>query len=262
MDNFVINPTHSQMEESDLDLIYVGDSDKVVMFEGTADEISEEDFNAAMQFAQAAIQPMIAAQRELVKAAGKAKRVFQTPEIPAEIIAEAKNIVGDRLMPALTIVGKLDREAAVSVIKTEVAEKLTAKFGEDVIKKALVSNLFYEMQSSTVRSLLLDKGQRMDGRKLDEVRPLSMSVGILPRSHGSSIFTRGETQALSMATLGSMEDAQEFDAYTGGTNQKQFLLHYNFPNFSVGETGRIMGPGRREIGHGALAERSIEPCCL
>ena len=256
---FVINPTHSQMEESDLDLIYVGDSDKVVMFEGTADEISEEDFNAAMQFAQAAIQPMIAAQRELVKVAGKAKRVFETPEIPAEIVAEAKNIVGDRLMPALTIVGKLDREAAVSAIKTEVAEKLTAKFGEDSIKKALVSNLFYEMQSATVRSLLLDKGQRMDGRKLDEVRPLSMSVGILPRSHGSSIFTRGETQALSMATLGSMEDAQEFDAYTGGTNQKQFLLHYNFPNFSVGETGRIMGPGRREIGHGALAERSIEP---
>ncbi len=256
---FVVNPTHSQMEESDLDLIYVGDSDKVVMFEGTADEISEEDFNAAMQFAQAAIQPMIAAQRELVKAAGKAKRVFEALVIPAEIIAEAKNIVGDRLMPALTIVGKLDREAAVSAIKTEVAEKLTAKFGEDVIKKALLSNLFYEMQSSTVRSLLLDKGQRMDGRKLDEVRPLSMSVGILPRSHGSSIFTRGETQALSMATLGSMEDAQEFDAYTGGTNQKQFLLHYNFPNFSVGETGRIMGPGRREIGHGALAERSIEP---
>lgn len=256
---FVVNPTHSQMEESDLDLIYVGDSDKVVMFEGTADEISEEDFNAAMQFAQAAIQPMIAAQRELVKAAGKAKRVFEAPVIPAEIIAEAKNIVGDRLMPALTIVGKLDREAAVSAIKAEVAEKLTAKFGEDVIKKALLSNLFYEMQSSTVRSLLLDKGQRMDGRKLDEVRPLSMSVGILPRSHGSSIFTRGETQALSMATLGSMEDAQEFDAYTGGTNQKQFLLHYNFPNFSVGETGRIMGPGRREIGHGALAERSIEP---
>jgi polyribonucleotide nucleotidyltransferase len=256
---FVVNPTHSQMEESDLDLVYVGDSDKVVMFEGTADEVSEEDFSAAMQFAQAAIQPMIAAQRELVKAAGKTKRTFEAAKTPAEIIEEAKNIVADRLMPALTIVGKLEREAAVAAIKTELAEKLTAKFGEEAIKNAVVNNIFSEMQSSTVRALLLDKGQRMDGRGLDDVRPLSMSVGILPRSHGSSIFTRGETQALAMATLGSMEDAQEFDAYTGGNHQKQFLLHYNFPNFSVGETGRIMGPGRREIGHGALAERSIEP---
>ena len=256
---FVINPTHSQIVESDLDLIYVGDENNVVMFEGSANEISEDDFSAAMQFAQAAIQPMIAAQRELVKAAGKVKRTFEAMVIPPEVTAAAKEIVGDRMMPALTVVGKLEREAAVNAIKTEMTEKLVEKFGEELITSVLVGEIFYEIQSSTVRSLLLDKGQRMDGRAMDEVRPITMDVGILPRSHGSSIFTRGETQALSMATLGAMEDAQEFDSYTGGSNQKQFILHYNFPNFSVGETGRISGPGRREIGHGALAERSIEP---
>ena len=256
---FVINPTHSQIEESDLDLIYVGDENNVVMFEGSANEISEDDFSAAMQFAQAAIQPMIAAQRELVKVAGKVKRTFEAMVIPPEVTAAAKEIVGDRMMPALTVVGKLEREAAVNAIKTEMTEKLVEKFGEELITSVLVGEVFYEIQSSTVRSLLLDKGQRMDGRAMDEVRPITMDVGILPRSHGSSIFTRGETQALSMATLGAMEDAQEFDSYTGGSNQKQFILHYNFPNFSVGETGRISGPGRREIGHGALAERSIEP---
>lgn len=256
---FVINPTHSQIEESDLDLIYVGDENNVVMFEGSADEISEDDFSAAMQFAQAAIQPMIAAQRELIKVAGKVKRTFEAMVIPPEVTAAAKEIVGDRMMPALTVVGKLEREAAVNAIKTEMTEKLVEKFGEELITSVLVGEIFYEIQSSTVRSLLLDKGQRMDGRAMDEVRPITMDVGILPRSHGSSIFTRGETQALSMATLGAMEDAQEFDSYTGGSNQKQFILHYNFPNFSVGETGRISGPGRREIGHGALAERSIEP---
>lgn len=256
---FVINPTHSQIEESDLDLIYVGDENNVVMFEGSANEISEDDFSAAMQFAQAAIQPMIAAQRELVKAAGKIKRTFEAMVIPPEVTAAAKEIVGDRMRPALTVVGKLEREAAVNAIKTEMTEKLVEKFGEELITSVLVGEIFYEIQSSTVRSLLLDKGQRMDGRAMDEVRPITMDIGILPRSHGSSIFTRGETQALSMATLGAMEDAQEFDSYTGGSNQKQFILHYNFPNFSVGETGRISGPGRREIGHGALAERSIEP---
>lgn len=256
---FIINPTHSQMEESDLDLIYVGDERNVVMFEGAADEISEADFSAAMQFAQAAIQPMIAAQRELVKIAGKPKRTFEVSEIPADIITSAKEIIGDRLIPALTVEGKLAREAAVDVLKTELTDKLTEKYGEEIITSVLLGDIFYKLQSSAVRSLLLDKGQRMDGRALDEIRPISMEIGVLPRSHGSSVFTRGETQALSMATLGSIEDAQEFDAYTGGANQKQFLLHYNFPNFSVGETGRISGPGRREIGHGALAERSIEP---
>ena len=132
---FVINPTHSQIEESDLDLIYVGDENNVVMFEGSADEISEDDFSAAMQFAQAAIQPMIAAQRELVKVAGKVKRTFEAMVIPTEVTAAAKEIVGDRMMPALTVVGKLEREAAVNAIKTEMTEKLVEKFGEELIKK-------------------------------------------------------------------------------------------------------------------------------
>lgn len=256
---FVVNPTHSQMPESDLDLIYVGNETEVVMFEGASKEFTNAEFTAALEFAQKSIQPMIEAQKELVKLAGKTKRVCEDAPIPEDIMADAMAVVGDRMIPALTVVGKLDREAAVGAIKTEIQEKLTEKYGEEAITDVLVGNLFYEIQSKAVRSMLLDKQQRMDGRAIDEVRPISMEVGLLPRSHGSSLFTRGETQALSSATLGSMEDVQEFDAYTGGPTQKQFMLHYNFPNFSVGETGRVNGPGRREIGHGALAERSIEP---
>src|SRR5207302_534445 len=137
--------------------------------------------------------------------------------------------------------------------------KLMEKFGEEKVTDFVVKDAFYYIQKEAVRSLILDSGKRLDGRAFDVVRPISSEVGILPRAHGSAIFCRGETQAVTLATLGTGEDAQEFDSYTGGQTEKKFLLHYNFPNFSVGETGRISGSGRREIGHGALAERSIEP---
>lgn len=119
--------------------------------------------------------------------------------------------------------------------------------------------IFYTLQKEAVRSLILQQGKRLDGRGFEDIRPISGEVGVFPRAHGSAVFTRGETQAATLVTLGTSEDAQEFDSYTGGATEKKFILHYNFPNFSVGETGRISGPGRREIGHGALAERSIEP---
>jgi polyribonucleotide nucleotidyltransferase len=255
----IANPTHVEMAESDLDLVYVGNSCDIVMYEGSAKEITEADFIAALKFGHDCCQPLINAQKELAAKAGKKKREITLNIVPDEILEEAKKLAGDRFVPALLTPGKLAREAACKAIQDEVGVKLAEKFGADKVTKFVVNDAFYYIQKEAVRSLILDGGKRLDGRTFDVVRPISSEVGILPRAHGSAIFARGETQALTLATLGTGDDTQEFDSYTGGQNEKKFLLHYNFPNFSVGETGRISGPGRREIGHGALAERSIEP---
>jgi len=255
----VANPTHEQMAESDLDLVYVGNSTDIVMYEGSATEITEADFNAALEFAQASCKPLIAAQKELAARAGKKKRSITLNIVPEEILKEAKALAGDRIVGALLTPAKLAREAAVNAIFAEVGTKLVEKFGAEKVTEFVIKDASYYIQKEAVRSLILDSGKRLDGRAFDVVRPISGEVGILPRAHGSAIFTRGETQSVTLATLGTSEDAQEFDSYTGGETEKKFILHYNFPNFSVGETGRISGPGRREIGHGALAERSIEP---
>ncbi len=256
---FIANPTHSQMGASDLDLVYVGNATELVMFEGSAKEITEADFNAALAFAHEACQPVIAAQLELAKKAGQSKRKITVFQVPPEVLAEAKALVGDRIIPALLTHGKLDREAAVGAIVEEVGQKLVQKFGEEKVTGFVIKDAFYHIEKEAVRSLILDQEKRLDGRAFDAVRPIHCETGILPRAHGSALFSRGETQAVTLATLGTDEDVQEFDAYTGGDTEKKFILHYNFPNFSVGETGRISGPGRREIGHGALAERSLEP---
>jgi len=256
---FVANPTHAEQAESDLDLVYVGNDHDVVMFEGGANEITEADFNAALQYAQEAIQPMIAAQRDLAAKAGKKKREITLNIVPDEILEEARKLAGDRIVPALLITAKLAREAAVNAVFADVGEKLVAKFGPEKVTTFVIKDAQYYIQKEAVRSLILDSGKRLDGRTFAQVRPISSEVGILPRAHGSALFARGETQAVTLATLGTGDDTQEFDSYTGGESTKKFILHYNFPNYSVGETGRISGPGRREIGHGALAERSIEP---
>ncbi|MBI3850724.1 MAG: polyribonucleotide nucleotidyltransferase [Verrucomicrobia bacterium] len=256
---FVANPTHAQMAESDLDLVYVGTSADIVMYEGSAREITEADFNAALEFARESCQPLIDAQRELATKAGKPKRAITLNIVPEEILKEAKALAGDRVVAALLTPGKLARESAVSAIFEEVGKKLVEKFGEEKVTEFVIKDASYYIQKEAVRGLILNSGKRLDGRAFDVVRPISGEVGILPRAHGSALFTRGETQTVTLATLGTSEDAQEFDSYTGGETEKKFILHYNFPNFSVGETGRISGPGRREIGHGALAERSIEP---
>ena len=256
---FVANPTHSEMKESDLDLVYVGNETDIVMYEGAAKEITEADFNAALKFGQECCQSLIAAQKELVAKAGKKKREIALSIVPDEILQEAKKLAGDRFVPALLTPGKLARETACKAIQDEVGTKLVEKFGAEKVTDFVIKDAFYYIQKEAVRALILENGKRLDGRGFDVVRPISSEVGILPRAHGSAIFSRGETQAVTLATLGTGDDVQEFDSYTGGENEKKFILHYNFPNFSVGETGRIAGPGRREIGHGALAERSIEP---
>jgi polyribonucleotide nucleotidyltransferase len=258
---FVANPTHAEMLDSDLDLVYVGNDKDIVMYEGAAKEISEADFNAALKFAQEVIQPVIAAQKELAARAGKKKREITVNVVPDEILHEAKTLAGDRFVPALLTPGKLARESAVKAIQDEVGAKLVEKFGAEKVTQFVINDAFYYIQKEAVRKLILESGKRLDGRSFDVVRPITSEVGVLPRAHGSAIFARGETQAVTLATLGTGDDTQEFDSYTGGETEKKFILHYNFPNFSVGETGRISGPGRREIGHGALAERSIE-CML
>ena len=250
------------MAESDLDLLYVGNETDVVMYEGSADQITEADFIKALKFGQECCVPQIEAQKELAKKCGKEKRDIsdQLFVVPPAIFEKAEELGGgDRIVEALLTVAKLEREKKVSAIKDEVATKLREEFGEDKVTGPVVDQAFYHIQKTALRGLILEKGKRLDGRSLDALRPVQCEVGVLPRTHGSALFTRGETQALVTTTLGTTDDAQRFDSYTGGPDRKQFLLHYNFPNYSVGETGRIMGPGRREVGHGALAERSLLP---
>ena len=256
---FVANPTHEENAQSDLDLVYVGNAEDLVMFEGSGKEVTEEDFKAALRFGQESCQPIIQAQRDLVAQAGRPKRSITLSKVPDEIFTEAQKLAGDKIVPALLQTSKMAREAQVTALFEEIATKLKEKFGEDTVSEGVVKEAFYHIQKEAVRKLILEQGKRLDGRGLEDIRKIGAEVGLLPRAHGSAIFSRGETQAVTLATLGTSEEAQEFDSYTGGESEKKFILHYNFPNFSVGETGRISGPGRREIGHGALAERSIEP---
>jgi polyribonucleotide nucleotidyltransferase len=256
---FIANPTHPQLAQSDLDLVYVGSEREMVMFEGSAREISEADFAAALQFGHEACQPIIKAQRELAAQVARPKRQIQVTVVPEEVLKEASALAGEKIVPALLTPGKLARESAVAAVQAEVGARLVEKYGEEKVTDFVVKDAFYYLQKKAVRALILDDKKRLDSRGMEDVRPISSEAGMLPRAHGSALFCRGETQVMALTTLGTSAEAQEFDAYGGGATEKQFILHYNFPNYSVGETGRISGPGRREIGHGALAERSIEP---
>jgi polyribonucleotide nucleotidyltransferase len=256
---FVINPTHEQQAESDLDLVYVGNATDVVMFEGAAEELPESVFIEALKAGQEAVQPIIAAQLELARRVGRPKREIKTNVVPEEILIAARTLAGDRILPALLTPAKLAREAAVNAVFADVGQKLVEQFGPEKVTDFVLKDAQYYIQKEAVRSLILDHGKRLDGRAFNSLRPLNSTTGFLPRTHGSAMFQRGETQAVCIATLGTSDDIQEFDGYTGGETKKNFILHYNFPNFSVGETGRISAPGRREIGHGALAERSVRP---
>ena len=255
--NFVANPTHSQREESDLDLVYVGNKTDVIMIEGAANELPEDVFIQALRFAQDAIQPLVKAQEELAAAAGKTKRVMPLMFAKDELLEVAYAIAGDRIEAALYQPSKVARNKAVAALKTEVETAIKAKFPEATGFE--IGQAFDYLQKKAFRISILDKKHRCDGRSLDQIRQLSGEASVLPRTHGSAIFVRGETQALAICTLAPADEAQEFDNYAGGESEKRFLLHYNFPPFSVGECGRFGGQNRREIGHGALAERSIAP---
>jgi polyribonucleotide nucleotidyltransferase len=254
---FVANPTHEQMAQSDLDLVYAGIKDAVIMIEGSALELPEDDFVAALAFAQIEAGKMIDAQNELAALVGKTKRQMPLFTVKDELLEVAYSVAGDRIEAALYTSGKVNRMKAVDALKTEVSDAIVERYPNAT--KFEISQAFDYLQKKAFRVSILDKSIRCDGRPLDQIRALSAEVGVLPRSHGSAIFQRGETQALALATLAPSDEAQDLDGYTGGVTSKRFLLHYNFPPFSVGETGRTGSPGRREIGHGALAERSILP---
>jgi polyribonucleotide nucleotidyltransferase len=254
---FVANPTHTQRQSSDLDLVYVASWDDVIMIEGAADEIPEDDFIRALEFAHPFVRQIIEMQRELTSVAGKPKREVGLLQVRADLLEIAYQVAGDRIEAALYTPGKVARGKAVDALRKEVETTILAKYADATPFE--ISQAFDYLQKKAFRISILDRQTRCDGRSLGDIRPLTAEVGLLPRSHGSALFARGETQALALATLASGEEAQAIDGYTGGEQSKRFILHYNFPPFSVGETGRFGAASRREIGHGALAERSIEP---
>ncbi|MFZ9941249.1 MAG: polyribonucleotide nucleotidyltransferase, partial [Luteolibacter sp.] len=246
---FVINPTHDQRENSDLDLIYVGNKTDVIMIEGQADELPEAEFVQALHHAQAAVQKIIAVQEELVKLAGKAKREF-TPVLAKDNLLEiAYEIAGDRIESAIYAPSKTERAKKVGALRDEVEAAIKERAPEATDFD--VEQAFEYLQKKAFRISIMQKGVRADGRKIGDLRPLYAENSPLPRVHGSAIFARGETQALAIATLAPADEKQFMDNYAGGETEKRFILHYNFPPFSVGETGRMGGLNRREIGHGA-----------
>ncbi|MFC1498066.1 polyribonucleotide nucleotidyltransferase [Verrucomicrobiota bacterium] len=254
---FVINPTHSQRETSDLDLVYCGTKELPVMIEGDANEISEADLLAAMKFAHAECVKLVEAQLELRKKLGLPDKVVEVPESDTALLDAAREIAATDLADALLIPGKLDRGNKVAEIKALLNEKLLEKMPE--MTEEEFRSVFDDLEIEVVRGNIMNKGKRVNERGLDELRPLSAEVGLLPRAHGSAVFSRGETQALATVTLGTKSDTQNLDAITGGLEEKKFMLHYNFPPYCVGEAGRLGFTSRREIGHGNLAERSIQP---
>jgi len=253
---FVANPTHDERAQSDLDLVYVGTENDVIMIEGSAKEIPEAEFTKALEFAHGYAREMIRAQKDLARV-GKPKRDVQLLPVNQEMVDIARQVAGDRLEQALSTEGKSARAKAIDALRAEVKAAIPEKFPE--ADSFAISQAFDFVEKKAFRAGILEKQKRVDGRRYSDLRPITCEVGVLPRSHGSAIFQRGETQALALATLAPIEEAQNIDAYGGGEQSKRFILHYNFPPFSVGETGRTGGPGRREIGHGALAERSVEP---
>ena len=255
---FVVNPTNEQMYDSTLDLIYVGNEKEMMMIEGSADQIPEERFVEALEFAHDAIQDIIAAQRELAELCGKQKKEFDLVKAPDDVLALCREITGNRMEDAIFADSKQERQVAVDAIKEEADKACEEKFGDDYDPDH-VKMAFEVIQEEVYRENILDKGKRADGRGPDDLREVTCETGVLPRVHGSAIFSRGETQSLVLSTLGTSRDVQDLDGLTGGPTSKSFILHYNFPPFSVGEAGRFGFTGRREIGHGALAERSVLP---
>lgn len=257
---FVVNPTHEQMLDTTLDLMYVGNEQDMMMIEGSADQMPDERFVEALEFAQKAIQKIIAAQRELAAQVAKQKKDFPLVICDPKVFEICSRIANtdDKLAKAVYIPGKLDRGNAVDAVKAEAKAAVLAELGDGVDPRH-VNIAFEELQEKVYRQGILEKGIRADGRARDELRPITCKTDVLPSVHGSAIFQRGETQALVLATLGTSKDAQELDGLSGGPKSKSFILHYNFPPFSVGEVGKFGSPGRREIGHGALAERSLVP---
>ncbi len=253
--SFVFNPTHEESEQSDIQLLMAGTADGIVMVEAGANEASEDEMMSALEFGHERIKKLIDLQIQLKSLISKEKLQVEKEEIDNTLVERVSNI-RPKLESAMQIVSKQERSEAIKQAKKDMEDEVNPE-GDDTLKGPL-GNLFHDLEKDVVRKLILEKQKRVDGRNLDEVRPISIKPGYLPRAHGSAVFTRGETQALVSTTLGTKVDEQRLDTLElKGT--KHFYLHYNFPAFCTGETKFIGGPGRREIGHGMLAERSLVP---
>jgi len=259
---FVINPTVEQAELSDIDLTVAGTKDAINMVEAGSKEVSEDDMLEALLFGHEAIKKLVDFQNEIISEIGEEKMDYPKLEITEDLRSEVRELVVKRLDEAIRIKDKITKYETIQSIEDELVEKYTNEFEEtlkaDEFKELItkVCLIFESVKYDVFRKIVVDEKIRVDGRAMDEIRPLSAGIDILPRTHGSALFTRGETQSLSITTLGALGESQMLDGLSI-EDEKRFMLHYNFPQFSVGETGRYGSPGRREIGHGALGERAL-----
>jgi len=247
-----------EAKESDLNLVVAGTKDAVNMIEAGANELSEEEMVEAILFGKKKIDKLIEIQNELIAMAAKPKREYVPVDVPPEMVSRIEELAVDKLNEAINISQKKERHEAIDAVFDEVYEKISQEFEDEENVKEKCKSAFEDIIKNLVRTKIITTGKRIDGRDLDEIRPITCEVGILPRAHGSAVFTRGETQALVATTLGSKEDAQIIDDVSE-EGYERFMLHYNFLPFSTGEVKRLGPPGRREIGHGSLAKRALEP---
>lgn len=259
---FIINPTPEQLEVSDIDLTVAGTKYAINMVEAGAREVSEEDMLEALMFGHEAVKELCAFQEEIIEEVGVEKMEYEHLEISDELRDEIRTLASDKLDAALRIKGKLEKYAAIDAVKEEVVNKYEEEnysLDKDELNELLtkVKLVLESIEYDIFRSITVNEKTRADGRSMTEIRPLSTDIDMLPRTHGSALFTRGETQALAVTTLGALNEYQALDGISLEA-EKHFMLHYNFPQFSVGETGRYGSPGRREIGHGALGERCLK----
>ncbi|NLA34035.1 MAG: polyribonucleotide nucleotidyltransferase [Tenericutes bacterium] len=259
---FVINPTTEEAEISDIDLIVAGTKEAINMVESSAKEVSEEDMLEALMFGHDAIKELIDFQEQIIKEVGISKMTYEILELDQQLESEISTLAEKALIKAFQIKDKTEKYAAIDKIKEDVIDKYTKENEKELKEKELlelivkVKLILANLEYSLFRDFVVTKKTRVDGRKMTEIRPLSTDIDLLPRTHGSALFTRGQTQCLSVVTLGAMGEHQILDGL-GIEDEKRFMLHYNFPQFSVGETGRYTSPGRREIGHGALGEKAL-----
>jgi len=251
---YIINPDHKELETTKLNLVVAGTADAIMMVEGGAIELTEDQMLEALETAHREIKKIVALVNELAAKVGKPKRPVKTVEIDKDLAGQVAALAMERLLTAIVIPDKMERQRTLDALLDEIKEKLK---NEDPTRNLQIATIFFSLEKDEVRKIILEKNIRADGRKPDQIRPISSVVGMLPRTHGSALFTRGETQALVVTTLGTSVDEQRIDSLEG-EYFKTFMLHYNFPPFSVGETKPLRGPGRREVGHGALAERALK----
>jgi polyribonucleotide nucleotidyltransferase len=255
--NWILNPTFQQLEFSTIDLTVSGSPESIVMVEGGALELSEAEMLEALKVAQKGIKELVAIERKLIEKSGVPKLAWSRAEPDPALVARVRELAENAMADAINAKEKASRTTRVQEVKTQVAEQLAAEFPE---KGKDIGNELDEIEYRVMRAQVLGKGERVDGRDLDTIRPITIEAGILPRAHGSALFTRGQTQALVTVTLGTADDEQRIDSIDVlGETTKSFMLHYNFPPYSTGEVKMIRGTSRREIGHGALAERALQP---